>query len=68
MQLVLAGDSPRGANASLALKPVAVTVGRYQSVRGSLPLPQDFKPNQATVRVLDRVDGNQQGMRVLLVK
>ncbi len=68
MQLVLAGDSSRGSNASVTLKPVAVSVGHYQSLRGSLPLPQDFKPNQATIRVLDRVDGNQQGMRVMLVK
>jgi hypothetical protein len=68
MQLVVAGDSPRGSNTTIALKPVAVSVGHYQSLRGSLPLPQDFKPNQTTIRVLDRVDGNQHGMRVMLVK
>ncbi len=68
MQLVVAGDSPRGSNTSVALKPVAVSVGHYQSLRGSLPLPQDFRPNQTTIRVLDRVDGQQHGMRVMLVK
>ena len=68
MQLVLAGESARGSNTTVALKPVAVSVGHYQSLRGSLPLPQDFRPNQTTIRVLDRVDGNQHGMRVMLVK
>ena len=68
MQFVVAGDSTRGANASVALKPVAVSVGHYQSLRGSLALPPDFKPNQATIRVLDRIDGQQHGMRVMLVK
>lgn len=68
MQLVVAGDSARGSNTTIALKPVAVSVGHYQSLRGSLPLPQDFRPNQTTIRVLDRVDGNQLGMRVMLVK
>ena len=68
MQLVVAGDSARGSNTTIALKPVAVSVGHYQSLRGSLPLPQDFRPNQTTIRVLDRIDGNQLGMRVMLVK
>ena len=68
MQLVVGGDSTRGANASVALKPVAVSVVHYQSLRGSLPLPPDFKPNQATILVLDRIGGHQHGMRVMLVK
>ena len=68
MQLVVAGDSSRGANTSVALKPIAVSVGSYQSLRGSLPLPQDFRPNQTTIRVLDRPDGQQHGMRVMIVK
>lgn len=68
MQFVVAGDSSRGSNTSVALKPVAVSVGHYQSLRGSLALPQDFHPSQTTIRVLDRVDGNQHGMRVMIVK
>ncbi len=67
MQLVLAGQTSRSDSSSLNLKPVPVSVGAYQSLRGSLPLPADFRPSQATVRVLDRIDGRQLGMRVLLV-
>lgn len=68
VQLVLAGDGQRGGSTSVALKPIAVSLGAYQSLRGSLPLPPDFRPSQTTVRVLDRPDGRQLGMRVMLVK
>ena len=68
MQLVVAGDSARGSNTSVALKPIAVSVGAYQSLRGSAPLPPDFRPSQTTIRVLDRPDGQQHGMRVMIVK
>ena len=67
VQLVLAGEGQRGGS-SLAMKPIAVSLGAYQSLRGSLPLPPDFRPSQTTVRVLDRPDGRQLGMRVMLVK
>lgn len=68
MQLVVEGQSGRSDTSSVNLKPVPVSVAHYQSLRGSLPLPSDFRPSQATVRVLDRIDGKQLGMRVLLVK
>jgi hypothetical protein len=68
VQLVLAGEGPRGGQTSVALQPIAVSLGAYQSLRGSLPLPPDFRPSQTTVRVLDRPDGRQLGMRVMLVK
>ncbi len=68
MQLVVEGQSGRSDSSSVNLKPVPVSVTHYQSLRGSLPLPSDFRPSQATVRVLDRIDGKQLGMRVLLVK
>lgn len=68
IQFVVAGDSARGSSSSVALKPLPVSIGRYQSLRGSLPLPADFRPAQATIRVLDRADGQQHGMRVMLVK
>lgn len=68
MQLVVAGESGRGADSSVTLGPVALSVGAYESLRGSLPLPDGFKPRQATVRVLDRVDGKLLGMRVLYVQ
>lgn len=67
MQLVVEGQSGRAGPNSLSVKPVAVSVADYQSLRGSVPLPPDFRPSQVTVRVLDRVDGRQLGMRVLLV-
>ncbi len=68
MQLVLEGQSRGADNSSLNMKPVPVSVTHYQSLRGSLPLPSDFRPSQATIKVLDRVDGRQLGMRVLLVQ
>jgi len=36
-------------------------------VRGSLPLPQGFRPQQTTIQVLDRVGGKLLGMRVIYV-
>ncbi len=68
MQLVVAGQSGNALSSSINLKPVPISVGQYQSLRGSLPLPADFKPRQATIRLLDRPDGRQLGMRVLLVE
>ncbi|WP_418319305.1 hypothetical protein [Piscinibacter sakaiensis] len=63
MQLVLAGQ-----NSHINMKPVPVSMTHYQGLRGSMPLPADFRPSEATIRVLDRPDGRQLGMRVLLVK
>jgi hypothetical protein len=68
MQLVVAGASARGADTAVTLKPVALSLGSHQIVRGSLPLPDGFKPRQTTVQVLDRVGGKALGMRVILVK
>jgi hypothetical protein len=67
MQLTVAGESARGAPATVALTPVALTLGSHGVVRGSLPLPEGFKPRQTTVQVLDRAAGKSLGMRVLLV-
>ena len=67
MQLTVAGESGRGAENSITLKPVAVSVGKYESLRGVLPLPEGFKPRQTTINVLDRVDGKRLGMRVMHV-
>jgi hypothetical protein len=67
MQLVVAGQSGKGGEERVALEPVPVSVGAYDSVRGSLPLPQGFRPQQTTVQVLDRVGGKLLGMRVLYV-
>jgi len=66
MQLVVAGASGR-ANDTMALAPVPVSVGLYDTVRGSVPLPQGFRPRQTTVQVLDKVGGKLVGMRVMNV-
>lgn len=67
MQFVLDGESARGAAARVTSKPVALSFDSYQVVRGSLPLPEDFRPRQTTVQVLDRSAGKLLGMRVLYV-
>ena len=67
MQLVVAGAGAKGPESSVALKPVPVSVGRYDSVRGSQPLPDGFKPRQTTVQVLDKSGGKLLGRRVLMV-
>ena len=69
MQLVVTGESARGgAETAVNLKPVAFAIGSHQVVRGSLALPDGFKPRQTTVQVLDRPGGKLIGMRVILVK
>ena len=68
LQLNVVGLSARGAETTVALKPVDVSVGSHALVRGSLPLPDGFKPRQATVQVLDRAGGKAMGMRVMVVK
>jgi hypothetical protein len=68
MQLTVAGESARGAPTTLALKPIALSLGNHEVMRGSLPLPEGFKPRQTTVQVLDRAAGKALGMRVMLVR
>lgn len=68
MQLVVTGDSAAGVEKAASLKPVNVSIGGVEVVRGSLPLPEGFRPRQTTIQVLDRVGGKALGMRVLLVK
>ncbi len=68
MQLVLAGDGARGAETTVNLQPVPVSVTSHEVLRGRLPLPEGFKPRQATIQILDRVAGKALGMRVILVK
>ena len=66
MQFVVAGASGR-ADDTVALPPVPVSVGLYDTVRGSLPLPRGFKPRQTTIQVLDKVGGKLVGSRVINV-
>jgi hypothetical protein len=68
MQLTVAGESARGGESSVTLKPVAVTIGKYENLRGQQPLPEGFKPRRTTINVLDRIDGKPLGMRVMHVK
>lgn len=68
MQLVVEGESAPGAGKSVNLEPVSVSIAGHAALRGNLPLPEGFKPRQATVQVLDRVGGRQLGRRVLYVK
>ena len=68
LQLVITGDGLRGADATVTLKPVALALGSFEVVRGSLPLPEGLRPRQATIQVLDRVGGKLLGMRVMLVR
>ena len=68
MQFVVTGASARGADSTATLPPVPVSVANYESVRGSVPLPDGFKPRQTTINVLDRVGGKLLGRRVINVK
>ncbi|HEX2542429.1 MAG TPA: hypothetical protein VHM00_15265 [Caldimonas sp.] len=64
LQFVVAGASGRAAE-TVTLAPVPVSIGLYDTVRGTLPLPQGFKPRQTTIHVLDKVGGRLMGMRVI---
>jgi hypothetical protein len=64
----VAGETARGAPATLKLQPIALTLDSHLVMRGSLPLPDGFTPQQTTVQVLDRPDGKPLGMRVLRVR
>jgi len=66
VQLVVAGASGRAGD-TVTSPPLPVSVGRYDTVRGSLPLPPGFKPRRATIHVLDKIGGKLMGMRVVNV-
>jgi hypothetical protein len=68
MQLTVSGQSAKGPETTVALKPVTLALGGHEVVRGSQPLPEGFRPRETTVQVLDRVAGKPLGMRVMLVK
>ncbi|MGY4828948.1 hypothetical protein ACVNIS_10260 [Sphaerotilaceae bacterium SBD11-9] len=68
MQLTVAGQSARGPDTTVALKPVVLALAGHEVVRGSQALPEGFKPRETTVQVLDRPAGKPLGMRVMLVK
>lgn len=68
LQLTVAGLSARGAPASFAAPEAKVSIAGHEMARGSVTLPEGFRPNQVTVQVLDRAGGKALGMRVMLVK
>lgn len=68
LQLTVAGLSARGAPASFAAPVAKVSIAGHEMARGSVAMPDGFKPNQVTVQVLDRAGGKALGMRVMLVK
>jgi len=68
MQFNVSGTAAGGAETTITLEPVDISVGQYQSLSGSLPLPEGFTPRQSTVNIRDHVDGKLMGMRVLYVR
>ena len=68
LQLSLMGVNARGAEISIDLKPVNLSIAGHEVVRGKQALPEGFRPRQATVQVLERASGKPLGMRVLLVQ
>ena len=69
MQLAVTGDTAAGkADTTVNLPSVPMTVGSHETLRGSLKLPEGFRPKTATVSLLDREGGALLGRRVLYVK
>ena len=68
VQVLATGQDAGGAEATVSLEPLQLVLGRQEVPRGSLSLPQGFKPRQVSVQVLDRVNGKQLGLRVFLVR
>ena len=67
VQLLVEGDSARSSETLVKSPAFAVAIGSHEIVRGSLPLPDGFRPRQTTIQVQDR-GGRPMGMRVLPVK
>lgn len=68
LQLATAGANARGVETTFTSKPVALSIGAFEVARGSVTLPDGFKPRQTTIQVLDREAGKLLGMRVFVVK
>lgn len=68
LQLVVTGAAPQKPETSVALKPIALSMGTHEVLRGSVPLPEGFRPQQTTVQILDKPAGKVLGMRLMLVR
>lgn len=66
--LEMLGRYPGRAEERLALEPMPVSIDRYAHAQGLTPLPDGFEPRQVTIRVLDRPDGTQLGLRIYNVR
>lgn len=49
-------------------EPLPLRIERHGSLRGTLPLPERFSPQQASIQVLDRAQGRLLGQRVINVR
>jgi hypothetical protein len=68
MQFSVLGLTPRGAETTVALKPVQIALGGHGLLRGSLPLPDGVRARQVTVSVHESAGSKALGMRVMLVR
>lgn len=68
VQLIVSGATGGTGNTTFISNPLPFSVDRHQTLRGTVPMPDGFKPKQATIKVLDRIDGKQQGTRVMFVE
>lgn len=68
LQLSVTGAVGRQSEATVALTPVALTLGAHGLVQGRLALPAGFRPRQTMVQILDRPAGTVLGMRRLHVR
>ncbi len=68
LQLLVAGESERGAQTTVTAKPIPLSVGSHAVLRGTVPLPDGFRPRQTTIQVLDALAARSIGMRVLQVQ
>lgn len=68
LQMLATGDSIKGGEITVTLKPVPVALGATEVVRGNAALPDGFKPRQVSIQLYDRPGGKLLGLRVLLVK
>lgn len=68
LQLVVTGHSAARGETAVTLPLVPVSLGAQAVLRGTQPLPEGFRPRQATVRILGGKGGALLGMRVGLVR
>jgi hypothetical protein len=68
LQMLATGESAKGVEVTVTLKPVTVSLDATDVVRGNAALPDGFRPRQVSIRLYDRPGGKLLGLRVLLVK